>query len=109
MRAAVVGHVEWIRFARVDRVPAAGEIAHSFEDWEEAGGGGAVAAVQLSLLADETHLFTALGNDELGRRSREELESRGVISREARAIRVLRPRDLDEVAHVEAASQEARP
>ncbi len=79
MRAAVVGHVEWIRFARVDHVQAAGEIAHSFEDWEQAGGGGGVAAVQLSLLADETHLFTAIGNDALGQRSRVELESRVVI------------------------------
>jgi ribokinase len=79
MRVAVVGHVEWIRFVRVDRVPAAGEIAHSFEDWEQAGGGGGVAAVQLALLADEAHLFTVLGNDELGERAREELESRGVI------------------------------
>ena len=78
MRAAVVGHVEWIRFARVDHVPAAGEIAHSFDEWEQAGGGGGVAAVQLALLADEAHLFTALGNDELGRRARSELESRGV-------------------------------
>mgnify|MGYP003907433807 CR=1 FL=1 len=26
MRVAVVGHVEWIRFARVDRVPATGQI-----------------------------------------------------------------------------------
>jgi ribokinase len=79
MRAAVVGHVEWIRFARVDRIPAAGEIAHSFDDWEQAGGGGGVAALQLALLADEAHLFTALGNDELGERSREELRSRGVV------------------------------
>ena len=58
MRVAVVGHVEWIRFVRVDRVPAGGEIAHSFDDWEQAGGGGGVAAVQLALLADEAHLFT---------------------------------------------------
>ena len=79
MRAAVVGHVEWIRFARVDHVPAAGEIAHSFDDWAQAGGGGGVAAVQLALLADEAHLFTALGNDELGRRAHAELESRGVV------------------------------
>jgi ribokinase len=73
-----VGHVEWIRFARVDRVPGAGEIAHSFEDWEQAGGGGAVAALQLALLADETTLFTAFGDDELGARSKSELEHRGV-------------------------------
>lgn len=78
MRFAVVGHVEWIRFARVERQPSAGEIAHSTEDWEEAGGGGAVAAIQLALLADESHFFTAFGDDELGRRSRAELEERGV-------------------------------
>ena len=39
---------------------------------------GGVAAIQLALLADEAHLFTALGDDELGRRSRAELEARGV-------------------------------
>jgi ribokinase len=83
MRVAVVGHVEWIRFARVERVPASGDIAHSFEDWEEAGGGGAVGAVQLALLADEAHLFTVLGDDELGRRSRAELEARGVVVHDA--------------------------
>ena len=78
MKVAVVGHVEWIRFARVEKVPAPGEIAHSTEDWEQAGGGGGVAAIQLALLADEAHLFTVLGDDELGRRSRAELEERGV-------------------------------
>jgi ribokinase len=79
MRVAVVGHVEWVRFARVDRIPVAGEIAHSVDDWEQAGGGGGVAAIQLALLADEAHLFTALGTDELGRRALAELESRGVV------------------------------
>ena len=59
-------------------MPGPGEIAHSTEDWEQAGGGGGVAAIQLALLADEAHLFTALGDDELGRRSRAELEERGV-------------------------------
>jgi ribokinase len=78
MRVAVVGHVEWIRFCRVGQMPAAGEIAHSVEDWEQVGGGGAVAAIQLALLAGEASLFTALGDDELGRRSRQELESLGV-------------------------------
>jgi ribokinase len=78
MKVAVVGHVEWIRFCRVERVPAAGEIAHSLENWEQAGGGGAVAALQLARLEGEATLFTALGDDELGRRAREELELRGV-------------------------------
>ena len=41
---AVVGHVEWIEFARVPRMPAPGEIVHVTESWQEAGGGGAVAA-----------------------------------------------------------------
>ena len=79
MRLAVVGHVEWIRFCVVDAPPARGEIAHSTDDWEQAGGAGAVAAIQLALLADEAHLFTSLGDDELGRRAREELTGRGVV------------------------------
>lgn len=78
MRACVVGHVEWIEFARVERVPSAGEIVHASETFEHAAGGGAVAAVQLAKLAGEATLFTALGDDELGHRAREELERLGV-------------------------------
>jgi ribokinase len=76
MRSAVVGHVEWIEFARVDHVPQAGEIVHADETWEEPGGGGAVAAVQLRKLAGECALFTALGDCELGRRAFAELRDR---------------------------------
>jgi ribokinase len=83
MRVAVVGHVEWVEFARVEAVPRPGEIAHAFETWEEPAGGGAVAAVQLARLAGSCSLFTALGSDELGRRSRVELGHFGV---ELRAI-----------------------
>ena len=78
MKLAVVGHVEWVEFARVDHMPAPGEIVHALETWEEPAGGGAVAAVQLANLNDSCLLFTALADDELGRRSREELEARGV-------------------------------
>lgn len=78
MRVAVVGHVEWIRFARVDEVPARGGIAHSVDDWEQVGGGGGVAALQLALLADEASLYTVLGDDELGARARDELSAGGV-------------------------------
>ncbi len=86
MRVAVVGHVEWLRFAKVERLPTRGEIVHSHTDWEGVGGGGAVAALQLALLADETHFFTMLGDDELGRRSLEELTESGVIVHMAHAV-----------------------
>lgn len=78
MRLAVVGHIEWIHFCRVEEIPGPGAIAHAHETWEQAGGAGAVAAAQLALLADECHLFTALGDDELGRRSEAELRERGI-------------------------------
>jgi ribokinase len=78
MQLAVVGHVEWVEFARVEHAPAPGEIVHALETWEEPAGGGAVAAVQLANLGASCLLFTALADDELGRRSREELEARGV-------------------------------
>jgi ribokinase len=77
-RVAVVGHVEWIEFVRVDRVPAAGAIAHGTDTWEEAGGGGAVAAVQLARLAGEATFYTAVGDDEVGRRAVARLEALGV-------------------------------
>ena len=38
MRVAVVGHVEWIEFARVERMPTAGQIVHATDAWEEPGG-----------------------------------------------------------------------
>ncbi len=78
MRTAVVGHIEWIEFIHVERVPHPGEIVHASQSWEEAGGGGAVAAVQLAQLADAVLLFTALGTDPLGRRAKAELEGRGI-------------------------------
>lgn len=70
MRAAVVGHVEWVEFARVDRIPTSGEIAHATDPFDEPAGGGGVAAVQLARLAGGADLFTAVGDDEIGERSR---------------------------------------
>jgi ribokinase len=78
MRVAVVGHVEWVEFARVPAMPRAGEIVHASTVWQEAGGGGAVAAVQLARLAGNASFFTALGDDELGRRAAERLGQLGV-------------------------------
>lgn len=76
--AAVVGHVEWIEFVRVKRLPRPGEIIHALESWQEVGGGGAVAAVQTARLGRGAHFFTALGDDEVGRRSKARLEELGV-------------------------------
>jgi len=78
VQTAVVGHVEWIEFARVERVPRSGEIAHAEDSWQEPGGGGAVAAVQMAKLAGGATLFTALGDDELGHRAHEELTALGL-------------------------------
>lgn len=81
MRVGVVGHVEWVEFARVEEVPRPGEIVHASQTWEEAAGGGAVAAVQLAKLAGGCSFFTALGDDELGRRARAQLTDQGVTVR----------------------------
>jgi ribokinase len=83
LRVAVVGHVEWVQFARVDHVPRAGEVVHAREEFAEPAGGGAVAAVQLARLAGTATLFTALGDDEEGRRSVERLGELGVEVRAA--------------------------
>lgn len=78
MQVAVIGHVEWCQFGRVVEMPGAGEIVHTLEEWEEPGGGGSVAAAELVRLAGSCLFFTALGDDELGRRARFELENLGV-------------------------------
>jgi ribokinase len=75
---AVVGHVEWCTFLRVEKLPRAGEIVHAEETWAEAGGGGGVAAAELARLAGACTLYTALGADEAGRAARRQLEGLGV-------------------------------
>jgi len=78
VKVAVVGHVEWCRFVRVEDLPRAGQIVHATEAWEEPAGGGAVAAAELARLNGEALFFTALGDDELGRRAEQELERLGI-------------------------------
>jgi ribokinase len=79
----VVGHVEWVQFAHVGRVPLAGEVAHARDPFEEPCGGGAVAAVQLARLAGSAILVTAIGDDEIGRRALARLGDLGVDVRAA--------------------------
>ena len=78
VRPAVVGHMEWMTFLRVDHVPAVGEIVHATDWWEAPGGAAAGAVVQLRKLAGEATLFTALGDDEVGVRARREAAAFGV-------------------------------
>ena len=78
MRTAVVGHVEWVEFVRVEQVPTPGAIIQASESWTEAAGGGAVASVRLAALTGRCTLYTALGRDALGDASFTELTARGV-------------------------------
>src|SRR5215207_7754362 len=77
-RVAVVGHVEWVDFAVTPRLPRPGEILHIREFWDEAAGGGAVAAVQMRKLTGAALMFTALADDAHGRHTAEQLERHGV-------------------------------
>ena len=84
-KVAVVGHVEWVQFARVAHVPRTGEVVHASDPFEEPAGGGAVAAVQLARLAGAASFVTELGDDEYGRRSVARLRELGVDVRAATA------------------------
>jgi ribokinase len=91
MRAAVVGHLEWVEFLPVARLPHQGEILETTESFEEPAGGGAVAAVQLARLAGECAFFTAVGDDENSRLVEQRLGELGVtvhaVHREGEATR----------------------
>jgi ribokinase len=78
MKLAVVGHVEYVEFVEVDRVPAPGQIAHGTDSWAEPAGGGAVAAAQVGKLNGACTFFTALGDDDLGHRSEQRLAELGI-------------------------------
>ena len=78
MRVAVIGHVEWIEFARVPRLPGRGEIVDATEWWEEAAGGAALAAMQARRLGAEVDFFTAVGDDERGRLALARFEELGL-------------------------------
>ena len=79
----VVGHVEWVDFAVVDRLPRPGEIVHVREHFEAPGGGGAVAAIHARRMLGRALFLTALGRDALGERAHAELRAAGVDVRVA--------------------------
>ena len=76
---AVVGHVEWIDFLKVDQLPKPGVISHSDKSLEYPAGGGSIIAKTLSeLTLNQIHFFTALGNDDYGDRCFKILSNMGI-------------------------------
>jgi ribokinase len=74
----VVGHVEWVEFVRVPRLPPAGQIVQGALGIDEPAGGGGVIARQVAQLAGRCEFFTALGDDDLGRRAERRFAELGV-------------------------------
>ena len=80
LKLAVIGHVEWMRFLSVDKLPKPGIISHSKKCIEAPAGGGALTAVEMHNLTNEpVHFFTALGKDLNGQICQKQLEERGLI------------------------------
>ena len=76
---AVIGHVEWMNFLKVDQLPKPGVISHSEKSLEYPAGGGSIIAKTLSdLTFSQIHFFTALGNDNYGDRCYKILSSMGI-------------------------------
>ena len=76
---AVVGHIEWMEFLRVDELPKPGHISHSENSIELPAGAGAVISKTLrELTVNDVHFFTSLGNDYYGKKSFEILSSMGM-------------------------------
>ena len=76
---AVVGHIEWINFLKVDQLPQPGVISHSINSLEYPAGGGSVIAITLSELSNnQVHFFTSLGNDFYGEQCYKILTNLGI-------------------------------
>ena len=79
LKLAVIGHIEWVTFLRVDQLPLAGRISHAKDCFEEAAGGAAVAAVQMARLINApVDLITSLGKDIYGEKCYERLTKLGL-------------------------------
>jgi len=79
LKLAVIGHIEWVKFLKVDQLPLAGQISHAKDCFEEAAGGAAVAAVQMARLINEpVDLITSLGKDTYGEKCYERLTKLGL-------------------------------
>ena len=79
LKLAVIGHIEWVTFLKVDQLPIAGQISHAKDCFEEAAGGAAVAAIQMARVINEpVDLITSLGKDTYGEKCYERLTKLGL-------------------------------
>ena len=79
LKLAVIGHIEWVTFLKVEQLPLAGEISHAKDSFEEAAGGAAVTAVQMArLINGPVDLITSLGKDTYGEKCYERLTKLGL-------------------------------
>ena len=79
LKFAVIGHIEWINFLKVDSLPKPGIITHAKKSLELPAGGGALIAKTLNELSNnEIHFFTSLGKDYYGEKSFEFFKNIGI-------------------------------
>ena len=79
LKFAVIGHIEWINFLKVDSLPEPGIITHAKTSLELPAGGGALIAKTLYELSNnEIHFFTSLGKDYYGKKSFEFFKKIGI-------------------------------
>jgi ribokinase len=83
-RVAVVGHVEWVQFLRLDHLPVAGEIQTARRESTHAGGGAVVAAAALAQHGADVVFYGAVGSDAIGEAAVRELTARGITVHAAR-------------------------
>ena len=87
-RVGVVGHVEWVDFAVVDRLPRRARSSHARERFDARRPAAARSPpCSCARLAGAALLLTALGDDELGARAPSELRERTASSCTPRAAR----------------------
>ena len=83
-RIAVVGHVEWVQFLRVDHLPVRGEIETARRETTHAGGGAVVAGAVLAENGAEVDFYGAVGNDDLADAATSDIAGRGITVHMAR-------------------------
>jgi len=83
-RIAVVGHVEWVQFLRVDHLPAPGEIETARREATHSGGGAVVAGAVLAENGAEVDFYGAVGNDALGDAAADDIAAHGITVHMAR-------------------------